>query len=538
MNRREFLALSGTLSTAAALPKTMGGESAISRERPFRAPSFRWEEATIPHLQAAMESGDLTSASLTRAYLKRIEELDRRGPRINSVIELNPDALQIARFLDKERKAKGPRGPLHGIPILLKDNIATADKMMTTAGSLALVGAPTPHEAFLVQRLRDAGAVVLGKTNLSEWANFRSGQSTSGWSGRGGLTRNPYVLDRNTSGSSSGSGAAVAANLCAAAIGTETDGSIVSPSSYCGIVGLKPTVGLISRSGIIPISSSQDTAGPMTRTVRDAAILLNVLSAMDPEDSATNKSERSIHIDYTLSLASGGLKGARIGIARTFFPSQTNPAYPIVASALAALKTAGAELVDPVDLKEIEKLGESEFEVMLYEFKDGLNRYLANLGPDAPVKSLKELIAFNESHREQELPYFGQKTFIQAERKGPLSDKAYINARQNCAKAREIIDSIMDEHRLDAIFAPSGGPAHRTDLVHGDRDTGGSSTPAAIAGYPNITVPAGFSHELPMGISFFGRAYSEATLLKIAFGFEEVQQARKAPRFIRSIEDL
>jgi amidase len=528
MNRRVFL------SSVSALGGLLAVEAA---PRKSSVHSSRWDEAGIADLQHALEVGKLTSVGLVRHYLARIEKIDRSGPSLNSIIEINPDALAIARALDKERRKQGARGRLHGIPILIKDNIDTGDQMMTTAGSLALLGSKAPRDAFLVERLRRAGAIILGKTNLSEWANFRSNRSTSGWSGRGGLTRNPYALDRNTSGSSSGSGAAVAANLCAAAIGTETDGSIISPATNCGIVGLKPTVGLISRSGVIPISASQDTAGPMTRSVRDAAILLGALTGVDSRDDATSVSAGKSHSDYTGFLDANGLRGARIGIARQFFHPRNERIGKILESALDALRKAGAELIDPVNLPSFGKMGDAEFQVMLYEFKDGLNKYFASLGPNAPIKSLSELIAFNEIHSDTELRYFGQETLHVAEIKGPLTEQAYLDARVKCRQlAREEgIDAAMKEHHLDALVAPSGGPAHRTDLIYGDRDTGGSSTYAAVAGYPSITVPAGFLQGMPLGISFFGSAWSEPKLLKLAYSFEQATHSRRPPEFRASV---
>jgi amidase len=492
-----------------------------------------WDEVKIGDLQEAFAKGKVSSASLVRHYLRRIEQIDRSGPSLNSVIEVNPEALQIARGLDKERKRGRVRGPLHGIPILLKDNIDTHDRMMTTAGSLALLGSIAPRDSFVAERLRAAGAVILGKANLSEWANFRSNRSTSGWSGRGGLTRNPFALDRNTSGSSSGSAAAVSGNLCMAAIGTETDGSIISPSTTCGIVGLKPTVGLVSRSGIIPISATQDTAGPMTRTVQDCAIMLGALTGVDPRDDATKASAGKSHSDYTVFLDANGLRGARIGVARQFFRTRNERAIKGLESAIAALKGAGAELIDPVNLPSFGKMGDAEFQLMLYEFKDGLNKYFASLGPNAPIKSLADLIAFNEAHSDTELKYFGQETLIEAEKKGPLTEQAYLDAKEKCRRLSrdEGIDAAMDEHRLDALVAPSGGPGHRTDLIYGNRDTGGSSTYPAVAGYPSITVPAGFLQGMPFGISFFGRAWSEPVLLKLAYSFEQATQVRRAPEF-------
>ncbi len=514
-------------------------KAAAAKQKGFRVREFEWEEAGIVDLQKAMERGKESARSLAKKYLARIEEIDRNGPRLNSVIELNPDALAIAHDLDRERKAKGARGPMHGIPVLIKDNIDTHDRMMTTAGSLALLGSIPERDSFVAERLRAAGAVILGKTNLSEWANFRSNRSTSGWSGRGGLTRNPYVLDRNTSGSSSGSGAAASANLCAIAIGTETDGSIVSPSSYCGLVGIKPTVGLVSRSGIIPISISQDTAGPMARSVRDAAILLGALTGVDERDGYTKESKGKSHQDYTQFLDAKGLRGARIGVARQFFKSRSSEAMKLMDRALEALKDAGAELIDPANIKTQGQNGDSEYLGMLYEFKDGLNKYFASLGPKAGVKTLKELIEFNEANKEKEMPYFGQEILIQAEEKGPVSDEAYLEAvKKNGRLFRdEGIDALMDENRLDAIVAPSGGPAHRTDLLYGNRDTGGSSSPAAVAGYPNITVPAGSLLGMPLGISFFGRAYSEPLLLKIAYAFEQATKFRKAPQYLATVDE-
>lgn len=534
MKRRTFLGLATVAPTALLRSE---GAAAHKAERPWKVRNFEWEEATIAELQAALVKGSISSLSLTREYLGRIRELDSAGPKVNSVIEINPEALAIARELDRERKAKGPRGPMHGIPVLLKDNIATHDRMMTTAGSLALLGSIAPEDAFIVRKLREAGAVILGKTNLSEWANFRSNRSTSGWSGRGGLTHNPYALDRNTSGSSSGSGAAVSANFCSVAVGTETDGSIVSPSSACGIVGLKPTVGLLSRFGIIPISASQDTAGPMARTVRDAAILLGAMAGVDPKDAATQQKERQAHPDYAKFLDPQGLKGARIGVARQSFRLRSEPAQKLIERALEEMKRQGAVLVDPANIPTSGKFGDSEFEGMLYEFKDGLNKYFQWLGPGAPVGSLKELIAFNESNRARELRYFGQETLVQAEAKGPLTEKAYLDAvEKNRRLARtEGIDGLMNEHHLDAIVAPSAGPAHRTDLVYGDRDIGGSSSAAAVAGYPNITLPVGYVNGLPVGISFFGRAWSEAVLLKIAYSFEQATKARQKPEFHPSV---
>lgn len=491
------------------------------------------EDATVTALQEGMGSGNYTARSIVEGYLDRIDAIDRSGPALRSVIELNPDALVIADALDRERAAKGPRGPLHGIPVLLKDNIDTADRMATTAGSLALVGSRPSTDAFLVQRLRNAGAVIVGKTNLSEWANIRSSRSTSGWSGRGGLTRNPYALDRNTSGSSSGSAVAVAASLCACAVGTETDGSIVSPSSVNGIVGIKPTVGLVSRTGVIPISHSQDTAGPMGRTVRDAAVLLGGLVGADADDSATVVGRAKMMADYTHALVPGGLKGARIGVVRKYFGFHPG-VDEVMAGVLDVLRREGAIVTDPADIPTLGKFEADEFTVLLYELKHDLNAYLTRVGTSARVRSLKDVIAFNEAHRDTEMPYFGQETFLRAEAKGPLSSKEYRTALANCRRLSrcEGIDAVMNKHRLDALLAPTESPAWVTDLVLGDHFIGGSSTAAAVAGYPSITVPAGFVFGLPVGVSFFGRAWSEAKLISIAYGFEQATMARRKPAYL------
>ncbi len=500
LSRRDFFAATAASAVAIGAAET---------------PAFELEELTIAQLQR------YSSQSLVEKYLVRIQAIDRAGPTLRAVIETNPDAMAIAQALDRERKAKGPHGPLHGIPILIKDNIETADGMMTTAGSLALEGSIAARDSFVAQKLRAAGAVILGKTNLSEWANFRSTHSTSGWSGRGGLTRNPYALDRNTSGSSSGSGAGTAANLCAAAVGSETDGSIVSPSAMNALVGIKPTVGLISRSGIIPISINQDTAGPMARTVADAALLLTALA-----DKAT---------DYTKSLDPNGLRGARIGIARKFF-GYNRDVDALMETAIAEMKRLGAVIIDPADLPTHGKFDDSEFEAMLYEFKDGIDRYLASTKPNVQVRSLDALIAFNEKNSAREMPYFGQEILLQAQKKGPLTEKAYKDAlaKNRLMSRGQGIDAVLAKDKLHAIFAPAGGPAWLTDLVTGDHDIGGSSTPAAVAGYPNITVPAGFVHGLPVGASFFGAAWSEGVLIKIASGFEAAIKGRKKPEFLRT----
>ena len=506
-----------------------------NRSTTSKLPSFELDELTVTDLRRGMASGLFTSAGLVESYQKRIREIDQNGPRLNAVIELNPEALAIARELDRERKLKGPRGPLHGVPILIKDNIGTHDRMTTTAGSLALQGSIAPRDAFVVERLRAAGAVLLGKSNLSEWANFRGSRSISGWSGRGGLTRNPYAIDRSTSGSSAGSAAAVSASLCAVAIGTETDGSIVSPSAYCGIVGLKPTVGLVSRSGIIPISSSQDTAGPMARCVKDAALLLGAMVGVDPRDPATAAANGHMARDYAAALDPGALHGARIGIARGNF-KMSRLVDPVFETALAAIQKAGATLVDLVKMPSRSDLGDAEYQVMLYEFKAGLNDYFRSLGTRAPVKSLPELIEFNERHRDRELAYFGQETLVEAETKGPLTEQRYIDAKARCAKWSKDLSAMLASERLDAVVAPTTGPAHVLDLVVGDRGMGGSSTFAAVSGLPSITVPCGAVSGLPVGLSFIAGAWQEARLLALAYAFEQATRARKTPRFLSTLE--
>jgi amidase len=528
MKRRDFLHTSAAASVLAMAKPT----SALTPP-----PAFELDELTISELQLGLQSGRYSSRSLVEKYTDRINDIDRRGPTLRSVIELNPDAESIAAALDRERKERGARGPLHGIPILIKDNIDTHDRMMTTAGSLALEGSKPLQDASVAKKLRDAGAVILGKTNLSEWANFRSSKSTSGWSGRGGQTKNPYALDRNPCGSSSGSGAAVAANLCAAAIGTETDGSVVCPSSANSLVGIKPTVGLVSRAGIIPISHSQDTAGPMARTVTDAAILLSALTGEDARDPMTKESRGKAATDYTKFLDRDGLRGMRIGVARKHF-GFSDRVDKLMDANIAVMRKLGAVLIDPADIPTTGKFDDSEFEVLLYEFKADLNTYLRGLGPSAKVHTLQDVIAFNEISRDVELPYFGQDIMIKAQAKGPLTSKGYLAAlkKNHLLSRTQGIDFTMRKHRLDALIAPTGGPPWPTDWLNGDHFTGGYSTTSAVAGYPHVTVPAGYVFGMPVGISFFGGAYSEGKLIKMAYALEQATKIRRAPKFLPTVE--
>jgi amidase len=523
-SRREFLQASAAASFALTFIN-----NAKAQNKNLSEPNTELTEITIGELQAKMKSGELSAEKIVEKYIERIRQID---PQIRSIVEMNPDAERIAEELDRERKAGKIRGALHGIPILLKDNIDTADKMKTTAGSLALINAPTPRQdAFLVAQLRKSGAVILGKTNLSEWANFRSTKSSSGWSGRGGQTKNPYILDRNPCGSSAGTGAAIAANLAAIGIGTETDGSIVCPASVCGIVGLKPTLGLISRSGVIPIAHSQDTAGPMTRAVEDAAILLSALVGFDRSDSVTSQSNKAAK-DYTRFLQKDGLRKMRIGVARDYWGKNAE-VDKLMNDALDAMKNAGATLID-VKFPLLQKFGDAEFEVLLYEFKADLEKYLVER--NAPYKNLADLIKFNEENAEREMPYFKQEIFESAAKKGNLQTRAYRLALQKSKSLTQAqgIDQAIIQNKLDAIVAPSNAPVWTTDLINGDCGSGyvSSSSLAAVAGYPNITVPAGFLKELPIGISFFGRAFSESTLIKIAYAFEQAAKARRMPKFL------
>lgn len=536
IDRRAFLGYATLLAAATAVhPRTFStlGRRRIGALAAPGAGSFAVEEATVTDLQIEMQAGRLSARQLAEQYLERIEKLDRQGPAFRSVLETNPDTLELADELDRERKAKGPRGPLHGIPVLLKDNIDTADRMTTTAGSLALEGVVARTDSRVAARLRSAGAILLAKANMSEWANIRSTHSTSGWSARGGQCRNPYVLDRNPCGSSSGSAVAASANLCAVAVGTETDGSIVCPASNNGIVGLKPTVGLVSRAGIIPISHTQDTAGPLCRTVADAAALLTVLAGQDPRDPAT-ASSGYIPKDYTRFLNLRGLQGARIGVARAKFFGYSDAADRLAEAALEVLRREGAVLVDPANVRHAGEYDDAELEVLLYELKGDLNTYLEGLGSAAPVKTLQDVIEFNKRHRDREMPYFGQELFLQAQEKGPLTSPAYIKALTKCRRLSRTlgIDAVMAKHKLDALVAPTGSPPWPTDLVNGDHFTGGSSTPAAVAGYPSISVPMGFAYDLPVNISFFGRPWSEPVLIRIAYAYEQATKHRRPPGFL------
>lgn len=515
------------------------GDGATQRPGPERFPvdAFELDEVGIADLRAGLESGRWTARDLVRSYLDRIAAIDGDGPALRSVLETNPDAMAIAGELDEERRNGEVRGPLHGIPILVKDNVATADRLTTTAGALALAGTTSPRDSFVAARLRAAGAILLGKANLSEWANFRSTRSSSGWSGRGGQCRNPYVLDRNPCGSSSGSGVAAAASLCAAAIGTETNGSIVCPSSANGLVGVKPTVGLVSRALIVPIADAQDTAGPMARTVRDAAIVLGALTGEDPDDPRTAGSSVHAHNDYTQFLDAGGLMGARIGVVRDFF-GEHERVDALMEDAIAALRDGGAEVVDPVEIPHRREINPPSSQILLYEFKAGVNAWLDAMGAAVPVSTLEEIIAWNEANAATSMPYFGQELLIQAQEKGGLDSQEYLEARETARRLSrdEGLDVVLRDQRLDALIGPTGGPAWVTDLVNGDNFSVSSSSPAAISGYPNVTVPAGLVHGLPVGVSFFGAPWSEPTLLRLAYAFEQATNHRARPDFVRTLQ--
>jgi amidase len=529
MKRRNFIQLTA-LSTAVPLVSlsSCADEDTPKTNKPTEVEKFELEEKTVLELQKAMESGQRTSRSICELYLKRIKDIDQISGGLNSVIELNPDALAIADGLDKERAAGKLRGPLHGIPIMVKDNIDTGDKMMTTAGALALVGNIANQDAFIIEKLHEAGAVLLGKTNLSEWANFRSTRSSSGWSGRGRQTRNPYALDRNPCGSSAGSAAAVSANLCAITIGTETNGSIVCPSSSNGIVGIKPTVGLWGRSGIIPISATQDTAGPMARSVADAVALLGPITGVDPLDDRTKESEGKRFTDYSQFLDKDGLQGKRIGVMRSSFGFHEK-VDKIMEEAIATMEKAGATIIDPVEFKTRKKFGNSGYQVLLYEFKDGVNKYLSSA--NAKVKTLAEVIQFNKDNQSESMPYFEQEILVDAESKGDLNTAKYKEALSKVLKlSREKgVDAMLAEHNLDAVIAPTGGPSWLIDVINGDHFGGGSSSPAARAGYPNITVPAGYVLGMPVGMSIFSGAYKEPELIAMAYAFEQASKVRVAP---------
>ncbi len=526
-----------SLAGAAVSTQTLSTFNTIQKNsEPNDTDDFDLNEITIDELQKQMQTGKLTAVDITNKYLERIKKIDKSGPTLNAVIELNPDALNIAASLDAERKKGKLRGPLHGIPVLVKDNINTGDKMMTTAGALALTGNIVSEDAFIIKKLREVGAILLGKTNLSEWANFRSSRSTSGWSSRGGQTKSPYILDRNPSGSSAGSGSATAANLCTISIGTETDGSIVSPSSVNGLVGIKPTVGLWSRSGIIPISATQDTAGPMARTVRDAAILLGALTGVDEKDTATNSGIRKFFKDYTQFLHEDGLKGKRIGIEKSHLEGHKEIVIAYK-QAIETMKNLGATIIEIDILKKINDIGETgknEFLVLMYEFKDGVNRYLSTA--NSKMKNLDDIINFNKQNEAKAMPYFRQETLVDSEDKGDLNSQEYKDALAKTISSRNVISNLIAESNLDAICGVTNGLACCIDLINGDYDTGFSfSTPAAISGFPHITVPMGFVHDLPIGISFFGNAFTEPQLLSMAYSYEQATKMRKPPKFLQNL---
>ena len=535
MKRRDFIT-SSTIATAGLSSVLVA--SCNSTNKPVKeettsidaVPDFELNEESITSLQEKISAGKYNSEQITKLYLDRIDAIDKKGPMLNSVIEINPDAMNIAKAMDNERKSGKTRGPLHGIPVLIKDNIDTADKMQTTAGSLALEGHIAANDSFVAKKLREAGAVIMGKTNLSEWANFRSSHSSSGWSSRGGQTKCPYILDHNPCGSSAGSGAAVAANLCTVAVGTETDGSVTCPASVNGIVGLKPTVGLVSRSGIIPISSTQDTAGPMGRTVKDVAILLGAMTGADVADAITKESEDKTYTDYTKFLDANGLKGKRIGIDKK--PQGDNQyMHALIKKTVDLLKQQGAEIIEIEYFDKISKLGDAEFDVMKYEFKDGLNKYLATA--NSKVKTLTEVIAFNKTNEDKAMPYFKQETLEASDKMGDLNNKGYKEALQKShTGSKQIIDDVINQNKLDAICGLTMGPACSIDMIYGDRWGDVFLTqPAAASGYPHISVPGGMVYDLPVGISFFGPAYSENVLLSISYAYEQASKNRIAPMF-------
>lgn len=539
IDRRRFISTTALGGAGLTLGTACSPASDATPEQQTSTPvsPFELDELDVSSLQARMESGSVTSRSITALYLGRIEELNRQGPNLRAIIETNPDALDIADQLDAERAEGRVRGPLHGIPVILKDNIDTADRMVTAAGARVLAENVAAQDSWVASRLRVAGAVLLGKANLSEWANFRSTRGSSGWSGRGGQTRNPYSLDRNPSGSSSGSAVAVAANLCPLSVGTETNGSVISPASVSGIVGFKPTVGLVGRSGIIPISESQDTAGPMARTVRDVAVLLGALTGIDPRDAATQASAGNAHTDYTTFLDAAGLGGARIGVVRSALGYHEG-VDRIAEAALDQLREAGATLVE-IETLITADIGADEFNVLLYEFKDGVNRYLAGTPSNVAVRTLEDVIAFNRANADETMPYFGQEILVQAQEKGGLDSPEYVQALANVRRATRAdgIDRALNEHRLDALVAPAEGAAWTTDLVNGDRYISGGNGygPAAMAGYPSITVPMGFVSGLPIGLCFFAGAWAEPQLLRLAYAYEQATRHRAAPTFAESL---
>ncbi len=536
MNRRNFLknsSLAGVTLTGVGVVACNDSVKTTSATNTF-TDNFELNEISIDQLQKKMQEGSLSSKAITQLYLNRIDQIDKKGPALHAVIELNPDAISIAEAMDKERKEGKIRGPLHGIPVLIKDNINTGDKMMTTAGSLALVGNRAKSDAFIIKQLRESGAVILGKTNLSEWANFRSSRSSSGWSSRGGQTKNPYYLDRSPSGSSSGSGSAVAANLCAVAIGTETDGSVIAPSSNCGLVGIKPTVGLLSRNGIIPISKTQDTAGPMARSVKDAAILLGALAGVDAADAVTLESKGKSEKDYTKFLDKNALKGKRIGIEKSFLKGRHEGVVALYQQAIEELKKQGATIIEIDLLKETNSLGGAEFTILQFEFKDGLNKYLA--AENAPIKTMADLIVFNKKEEASAMPFFKQETIESSQAKSDLNGKEYTDALQKTLTSRKIIDSILQQNKLDSIVGTSIGPATPIDLINGDSDSGFYfCPPAAMAGYPHITVPMGDINGLSVGLSFVASAYQEATIISFAYAYEQATNKRKAPKFLTTL---